>query len=126
MQTRNFRTASAVAALALFTFRAVAQTPTTESQILMTFCLAHPEACSISIDYARNGKEWHIDYNGERLNPIASTIKVVHLMTYADAVEHHKIEPGEAVPSTNGPSFGSGGMAERWRRPTPRTAARSR
>ena len=98
MQTTNSRAASTVAALTLFTLRAVAQTPTTEAQNLVTFCLAHPTACSISIDYARQGKEWHIDYNGTRLNPLASAIKVVHLMTYADAVDRHKINPAESVP----------------------------
>ncbi len=98
MQTTTFRTTSAAAALALFTFRAVAQTPTTEAQNLVIFCLAHPTACSISIDYTGHGKEWRVDYNGTRLNPLASTIKVVHLMTYADAVDGRKINPAEAVP----------------------------
>ena len=40
---------------------------------------------------------WHIDYNGSRFNVIASTFKVVDLMTYADAVGRGQIQPGEAV-----------------------------
>jgi Beta-lactamase enzyme family len=99
MKIRTASTAGAVVALALFTtFGARAQTPTTEAQILLAFCLAHPEACSISIDYTKDGRAWHIDYQGTRLNVLASSIKVVHLMTYADAVDRRQIVPGQAIP----------------------------
>jgi Beta-lactamase enzyme family len=97
MRSPNTRVASAVAALALFFTGVVYADPTTEARNLVTFCLAHPEACSISIDYQKSGKSWHIDYNGTRLNVLASTVKVVHLLTYADAVDKHRINPSQAV-----------------------------
>lgn len=80
MRTGKSCAGIAVGSLALLFAAAVpAQTPTDEARILLAFCLAHPEAYSISIDYS-NGASWHIDHNGTRLNTLASTIKVVHLI----------------------------------------------
>jgi hypothetical protein len=94
---KKTRIALAVAAMALSLTSTAFADPTSEARNLLNWCLAHPDACSISIDYAKNGREWHIDYNGTRLNVLASTIKVVHLMAYADAVDQHRINPQRAV-----------------------------
>jgi hypothetical protein len=101
MKLKKTCSAGAVAAVALLltsTSTALADDPATEAKILLNFCLAHPEACSISVDYAANGAQWHVDYNGTRLNVLASNIKVVHLITYADAVDRHQIDPSQPVP----------------------------
>ncbi len=95
----NIRTAGALAVVALFFAATIPlrADPATEAQNLLTFCLAHPEACSISIDYGKGSQAWHIDYNGTRLNPLASTMKVVHLIAYADAAGKNLIIPSQAV-----------------------------
>ena len=84
-------------ALALSAGTAFAQDPTTEARNLLDFCLRHPEACSISIDYQKGGTGYQIDYNGTRLNPLASTVKVIHLLAYANAVDDNRIVAGQAV-----------------------------
>jgi beta-lactamase class A len=58
------------------------------------------EDCSISIDYDNGSSQWHIDYHGTRLNVLASTSKVVHLMAYADAVAAHQIDPSNLIPAS--------------------------
>jgi beta-lactamase class A len=99
MKTANFRIAGAIIALSLTVTATIvlAQDPTTEARNLLIFCKAHPEACSISIDYVKGSTGYSIDYNGTRLNPVASTVKIIHLLAYADAVDKNKIHPAQQV-----------------------------
>ena len=75
-----------------------AQDPTTEARNLLVFCRAHPEACSLSIDYEKGGVSYHINYNGTRLNSLASTSKIIHLVAYADGADAGLINRNEVVP----------------------------
>jgi hypothetical protein len=77
--------------------RAGAQDLPTAARVLLKFCLDHPDACSITIDYDKGGHGYHIDYNGARLNSVASTAKVIDLLAYAVAVDENKIVPGQPV-----------------------------
>jgi beta-lactamase class A len=104
MKALNTRIAILAIAFALVTIATstLAQDPTTEARNLLDFCLHHPEACSISVDYNKSGRGYRIDYNGTRLNPLASTVKIIDLLAYAEAVnerniEIHHINPAEAV-----------------------------
>lgn len=64
------RIVSVIVALALIFPATALADPTTEARNLLEFCLAHPEACSISIDYEKGETKWSIDYNGTRLTPL--------------------------------------------------------
>ena len=99
MKTAKPRIAWALLAVSLTVTSGIAlsQDPTTEARNLLIFCKNHPEACSMSIDYDKPGSSYQIDFNGTRLNPIASTVKVIHLIAYADAVDKNKIHPDHQV-----------------------------
>src|SRR5579872_6997635 len=97
MPTITSRAASAAVTLTLlFATRALAD-PTSDARPLLDFCIAHPEACSLSVHYTKGSTDWEVDYQGTRLNILASTFKIVHLLTYADAAGAHRLDPLQQV-----------------------------
>lgn len=68
---------------------------TAEARKVLDFCIAHPDNCSLSIDHLTNN--WEIHYHGNRLNVVASMIKMVPLIAYGEAVNNGTISPQTQV-----------------------------
>jgi hypothetical protein len=69
--------------------------PAPTPQQVLDFCLANPSACSLSVRHLTQGWERH--WNADRLQPLASVVKVVTLITYAEAVADGRLDPGRVV-----------------------------
>lgn len=68
----------------------VGSPPETPLQLL-EFCVANSERCSISVNHLSQGWQRHLQ--ADRLNPIASTYKLVTLLEYAQRVADGRIQP---------------------------------
>lgn len=66
-----------------------------EALKLLNFCLANPDSCSMSINHISGG--WQRHYNANRLNVIASGIKIIPLLAYGDAVANGSVSPSMPV-----------------------------
>ncbi|MDX1431661.1 MAG: CARDB domain-containing protein [Gammaproteobacteria bacterium] len=72
----------------------VGRPPETPAELL-DFCVANPERCSISIDHRSGGWQRHLQ--ADRLNPVASTYKVVTLLDYAERIADGRIRDTHRV-----------------------------
>ena len=61
--------------------------------MVLDFCIAHPQNCSISVNHLSD--KWEAHYHGSRLNVIASMINIVPLIAYGEAVNARK-RPAES------------------------------
>ena len=68
---------------------------TADSRKVLDFCLAHPDNCSISVNHLSD--KWEAHYHGNRLNVLASTLKIVPLIAYGEAVSQRKLDPNTKV-----------------------------
>jgi hypothetical protein len=68
----------------------VGRAPATSAELL-DYCLASPAHCSISVNHVSEGWQRHLQ--ADRLNPIASTYKLVPLLVYAELVADGRLLP---------------------------------
>ncbi|GAA3680315.1 hypothetical protein GCM10022224_050610 [Nonomuraea antimicrobica] len=61
-----------------------------DAESVLAYIQAHPDDVALVTQ--------GISHNADRLAPVASAIKLVHLAAYADAVREGKVKPGERVP----------------------------
>lgn len=62
---------------------------------VLDFCVATPEACAISVIHLGGGWEAHL--NPDRPQPLASSMKILHLIAYAQAVKDGAIASGDTL-----------------------------
>ncbi|GAA0828439.1 serine hydrolase [Streptosporangium amethystogenes subsp. fukuiense] len=61
-----------------------------DTEAVLAYIQAHPDDVALVTQ--------GISHNADRLAPVASSIKIIHLAAYADAVREGKVKPGEHVP----------------------------
>jgi hypothetical protein len=74
--------------------RLVGIAPKTSAELL-DFCVANPAHCSISVNHLSGGWQRHL--RADRLNPVASTYKLVILLDYAERVADGRIQGTQRV-----------------------------
>jgi hypothetical protein len=79
---------------------------TPQATVVLNYCLANPNNCSISINHLTGA--WRRDYHGTRLNVLASTFKVVPLIAYAEAVTNGHLNPQTIVSRDQWAEFWTG------------------
>jgi len=62
---------------------------------LLDFCIANPGHCSISVNHLSDNWQRHL--RADRLNPVASTYKLVTLLEYAQRVADGRGQPGQRL-----------------------------
>src|SRR5688500_12577371 len=95
-----------------------ADTTTEQARRIIDFCLANHDKCSLSIHHITG--RWKRHLNPDRLNPLASSWKVVPLIAYGEAVADGKLDPNQLIPRDEWGRFyvgGDGGALENaWKR----------
>lgn len=79
---------------------------TPQATQVLNYCLAQPDNCSVSINHVTGN--WRRDYNGSRLNVLASTVKLVPLLAYGQAVVDGKLNPKTIVSRDEWAAFWTG------------------
>ncbi|MFC4006077.1 serine hydrolase [Nonomuraea purpurea] len=69
---------------------AVAPADLKDAESVLAYIRAHPDDVALVTQ--------GISHNADRLTPVASAIKIIHLAAYADAVREGRVKPGERVP----------------------------
>jgi len=96
----------ALLAVTLLTpFRAFGQW-TPQATTLLNYCRQNPNNCSMSINHITGG--WRRNYNGTRLNVLASTFKIVPLIAYGEAVARAQMNPQTMVSRDQWAEFWTG------------------
>ncbi len=93
--------------------KVVGSPPQTPAQLL-DFCVANPRRCSISVNNLSAG--WQRNLQADRLNPIASTYKLVTLLEYAQRVADGRMQPTRRLPRDQWARFWIGADGEELRR----------
>ena len=100
---------AAAVVLASISWPAAARQETVPQQArrILDFCLANADKCSLSVRYLTGGWERHI--RPDRLNPLASSWKVVPLVAYGEAVADGELHPQMQISRDEWGRFYAGG-----------------